>query len=108
MKLLLRYVSIPFLDSHLSNYTASDKSTNIPSQTYTVEFARTGEPLRGHIVGRLKSNNKRFLANHGDENTLREMASGTKEVVGRSGYVSRDPEKKRRGLFSFDESRSRL
>ncbi|KAF3046566.1 hypothetical protein E8E12_010929 [Didymella heteroderae] len=36
-------------------------------ETYTVEFNRDGSPLRGHIVGRLKIDGKRFLANHGDE-----------------------------------------
>lgn len=72
-------------------------------ETYTVEFKRDGSPLRGHVVGRLKSNNKRFLANHGDEATLRQMAGGKGEIVGRSGWVWQDGEKKGRGLFSFDK-----
>lgn len=71
-------------------------------ETYTVEFARDGSPLRGHIVGRLKSNGKRFLANNADEATLKQMASGSVEVVGRSGRVRQDKEKKGRGLFTFD------
>lgn len=75
---------------------------NMP-QTYTVEFKRDGSPLRAYIVGRLKRNNNRFLANHGDENTLRTMAGGTSEIIGRSGWVSRDTEKKRRCLFSFEK-----
>jgi hypothetical protein len=69
-----------------------------------VAYARNGSPELGHIVGRLKSNGKRFLANHGDEATLRTMASGTAEVVGRSGRVRMDTEKKRRNLFSFERS----
>ncbi|KAH9873777.1 hypothetical protein IAQ61_004404 [Plenodomus lingam] len=72
-------------------------------ETYTVEFERDGSPLRGHIVGRLKSDGKRFLANHGDENTLRQMASGASEIVGKTGWVWQDKEKEGRGLFSFDK-----
>ncbi|KAH9879077.1 hypothetical protein J1614_002512 [Plenodomus biglobosus] len=72
-------------------------------ETYTVEFKRDGSPLRGHVVGRLKSNGNRFLANHGDEQTLRQMASGASEIVGKSGWVWQDTEKEGRGLFSFDK-----
>jgi hypothetical protein len=72
-------------------------------ETYTVEFKRDGSPLRGHVIGRLKSSGKRFLANHGDEATLRQMAAGKGEIVGRSGWVWQDGEKKGRGLFSFDK-----
>lgn len=71
-------------------------------QTYTVEFNRDGSPLRGHVVGRLKSNNRRFLANDGDESTLRQMAEGTAEIVGKSGCVWQDKQIKGRGLFAFD------
>ncbi|KAF2271952.1 uncharacterized protein EI97DRAFT_446146 [Westerdykella ornata] len=71
-------------------------------ETYTVEFARDGKPARGFVVGRLKKDGRRFLANHADEKTLREMASGVGEIVGRSGFVRRDPERKGRGLWSFD------
>lgn len=72
-------------------------------QAYTVAYARDGSPEKGHIVGRLKINGKRFLANHGDEQTLRQMASGTVEIVGRTGWVWLDSEKKGRGLFSFEK-----
>lgn len=71
-------------------------------QTYTVEFNRDGSPLRGHVVGRLKSNNQRFLANDADESTLRQMVEGTAEIVGKSGYVWQDKHIKGRGLFAFD------
>jgi hypothetical protein len=70
-------------------------------ETYTVEFSRNGSPLRGYIVGRLKSNNKRFLANHGDESTLQNMANGVGEIVGKSGWVWQDTEKSSRSLFAF-------
>jgi hypothetical protein len=71
------------------------------TQTYTVAYARDGSPERGHIVGRLKKTGKRFLANHGDEDTLRQMANGSAEIVGRTGWVWLDGEKEGRGLFSF-------
>ncbi|KIW33349.1 uncharacterized protein PV07_00206 [Cladophialophora immunda] len=44
-------------------------------ETYTVDFSRDGAPIRGHIIGRLKSNNHRFLAHHGDPSTLQQLAS---------------------------------
>jgi hypothetical protein len=72
-------------------------------ETYTVEFSRNGSPLRGYIVGRSKSNNKRFVANHGDESTLRQMASGVGEIVGKSGWVWQDTEKSGRSLFAFEK-----
>jgi hypothetical protein len=68
-----------------------------------VEFNRDGNPLRGHVVGRLKSDDKRFLANHGDEATLKQMASGVGEIVGKSGRVWQDKRRKGRGLFVFDK-----
>ncbi|KAJ4382660.1 hypothetical protein N0V86_001882 [Didymella sp. IMI 355093] len=72
-------------------------------ETYTVEFSRDGSPLCGHIVGRLKSDSKRFLANHGDESTLRQMAEGAGEIVGKSGWVWQDQNRSGRGLFTFDK-----
>ncbi|KAF2739278.1 hypothetical protein EJ04DRAFT_457971, partial [Polyplosphaeria fusca] len=54
-------------------------------ETYTVEFDRGGRPAKGFVVGRLKGSGKRFLANHGDEGTLRQMAGGAGEICGRSG-----------------------
>ena len=58
-----------------------------PMKTYTVEYARNGAPSRGHIVGRLASNNNRFLANHADEQTLRALSSITDEQIGRRGTL---------------------
>jgi hypothetical protein len=72
-------------------------------ETYTVEFNRDGSPLRAYIIGRLKKNGKRFLANHGDDTTLQQMASGAGEIVGLSGWLKQDPERKGRGLFTFDK-----
>jgi hypothetical protein len=72
-------------------------------ETYTVEFGRDGSPSRGHVVGRLKSGGKRFLANHGDEETLRQMAGGKGEIVGKGGWVWQDEKKEGRGLFAFDK-----
>ena len=72
-------------------------------ETYTVEFDRKGKPLRGHIVGRLKSNNHRFIANHGDESTLQQLSSFSKEPIGRAGYVKRDETKQGRNLFVFTD-----
>jgi hypothetical protein len=68
-----------------------------------VEFNRDGSPLRGYIIGRLKRDNKRFLANHGDETTLWQMAGGAGEIVGKSGWVWQDEKTKGRGLFTFDK-----
>ncbi|KAN0096639.1 hypothetical protein V8E51_015444 [Hyaloscypha variabilis] len=69
-------------------------------EAYTVEFNRDGSPARGHIVGRLKGNGHRFLANEGDENTLMQLSSGVKEPVGRSGFVRVEDDG--RNLFVFN------
>lgn len=71
-------------------------------QTYTVEYNRDGSPLRGHVVGRLASNDHRFLANHANEQTLEQLASWSKEPIGRKGWV-RTCEKSGRNFFSFDQ-----
>ncbi|RMZ66726.1 acetyl- acetyltransferase [Pyrenophora seminiperda CCB06] len=81
---------------------AMEAEGEVVVETYTVEFKRDGAPLRGHVVGRVKKDDKRFLANHGDEATLMLMASGKGEIVGKSGWVWRDEEKKGRLLFGFD------
>lgn len=44
---------------------------------------------------------ERFVANHGDESTLLQLASSTKEQVGRLGFVK--PGKDGRNLFVFEE-----
>lgn len=80
----------------------------LTAQTYTVEFARDGNPKMAYIVGRLLGNNHRFLANHGDETTLKALSSTSEEPIGRVGMVT--PEsvgKKGRNLFYLDGS-SRL
>ena len=67
-------------------------------QTYTVEFARDNGPLRAYIVGRLKKNGHRFVANHADAETLRLISSGAEEKIGRVGRVRNDG---KRNLFSL-------
>lgn len=52
-----------------------------------MEYARNGAPKRGHIVGRLASNNHRFIANHADEHTLLALSSMTEEQIGKKGKV---------------------
>lgn len=73
-------------------------------ETYTVDFDRQNKPLRGHIVGRLCENGHRFIANHGDDATLQQLASFTKEPVGRSGHVKQDPGKQGHNLFVFADA----
>ena len=58
-----------------------------------------GSPKSGHVVGLLKNSGRRFLANHGDEKTLRRLASMEKESVGLKGHVSNS--KDGRNLFSL-------
>lgn len=73
-------------------------------ETYTVEFDRKGKPKRGHVVGRLKRNGHRFIANHGDNATLQELLSFSKEPIGREGHVKQDPNERERNLFYFADS----
>lgn len=55
-------------------------------------------------MGRLKANGHRFVANHGDQNTLRQLGSASKEQVGRAGWVRNDKEKIGRNLFVFEQT----
>nr|POF14439.1 hypothetical protein CFP56_74919 [Quercus suber] len=75
-------------------------------ETYTVDFGRDGKPSQGHIVGRLKKNGHRFLANHANDRTLQELCSASVEPIGRSGRV--DPDGKGRNLFTFASDLSTL
>jgi len=68
-------------------------------QTYTIEYDRQGAPSLGLIVGKLQGSGQRFLANHGDEQTLAQLANTSAEQVGRAGFVHKDDE---RNLFFFD------
>ncbi|KAK2614668.1 hypothetical protein N8I77_001474 [Diaporthe amygdali] len=56
-------------------------------ETYTVQVDRDGNPEIAFIIGRLKDNTHRFVANHGDKRTLQELASNVEEQIGKSGYV---------------------
>jgi hypothetical protein len=64
-----------------------------------VEFNRDGIPLRGDVVGRLTNSNHRFIANHGDGNTLRQLSSANTEQIGRKGLVKTGEDG--RNLFVF-------
>ena len=75
-------------------------------QTYTVEYNRDGSPLRGHVVGRLGSNGHRFIANHADESTLKELSSHDVEPIGRRGKVKTSDDG--RNLFAFVGETARL
>ncbi|KAL3965317.1 hypothetical protein ACCO45_002321 [Purpureocillium lilacinum] len=68
-------------------------------ETYTIEYDRQGAPSLGLIVGKLQGSGRRFLANHGDEQTLAQLANTSAEQVGRAGFVRKDDE---RNLFFFD------
>lgn len=84
-------VSIPIVDPSAEGEAVIE--------TYTVDFDRKNSPVRGHVVGRLKNSGHRFIANHGDEITLRQLANFEKEPVGRAGYVKQDSNKKDHNLF---------
>ena len=71
-------------------------------ETYTVEFNRDGSPETGFVVGRMWNNGHRFIANHADERTLQQLASRTKEPVGRRGWVTTAEDG--RNVFTFEKS----
>lgn len=71
-------------------------------QTYTVEFNRDGSPLRGYIAGITTSNGHRFVANHADDFTLKQLLTRTKEIIGRHGWVRADSGNKSVNLFSLE------
>lgn len=55
-------------------------------KTFTVQFDRQGKPDVGFIVGRLRDGS-RFLANHGDEDTLLRLVETSMEPIGQQGVV---------------------
>jgi hypothetical protein len=61
-----------------------------------------------YVVGRLKSNDHRVLANEADEETLIELANTSEEQIGRVGWVIPDPSEEGRTLFTFKDTSSRL
>lgn len=69
------------------------------TQTFTVEYNRDGSPGMALIVGRLRDSNRRFLANHADEETLKQLAGSAVEQIGQSGQVQTAEDG--RNLFSF-------
>ncbi|KAM5457833.1 hypothetical protein McanCB49686_002548 [Microsporum canis] len=70
-------------------------------ETYTVEFNRDGSPMCAYIIGLLKNNGHRFIANHADGLTLDELSNPITEPIGRTGYVTKDPDEAGRNLFSL-------
>lgn len=68
-------------------------------ETYTVEFGRDGTPQKAFVLGRLRGKGTRFLANHGDQETLKQLSSDSKEPIGRTGIVKCTSEG--RNVFSF-------
>lgn len=56
-------------------------------ETFTVQFDREGNPEMAFVIGRLGENGHRFVANHGDQRTLQELASSVEEQIGKVGYV---------------------
>ena len=69
-------------------------------ETYTVEFNRDNTPSRAYIVGRTGRNGsgERFVANHGDIDTLRHLSQWEGEKIGRKGRVRNDGQ---RNLFTL-------
>ncbi|TWU70895.1 hypothetical protein ED733_001662 [Metarhizium rileyi] len=56
-------------------------------ETYTIEYNRDGTPGTGLIVGRQRGTGRRFLANHGDDQTLSQLANTSTEHIGKFGTV---------------------
>lgn len=87
--------SSPYPDSRSSSVTVTGESPLVEEfpegeariETYTVEFGRDGRPATAFVVGRLKSDDHRFVANHGDQWTLRQLASILEEQIGKWGHV---------------------
>lgn len=85
----------PYPDSRSSSVTVTGASPPVEVspegeariETYTVEFGRDGKPATAFIIGRLKVGDRRFVANHGDQWTLQQLASVFEEQVGKDGYV---------------------
>lgn len=91
--LKLSHIDVPELDEKANGEAVVE--------SYTVEFGRDGAPMRGHVVGRLGDNGHRFIANHGDDGTLKQLASQTEEQIGRKGWV-RNEDGTGRNLFTFN------
>ena len=88
--------------SRFFRFWSSESSTDVLPQTYTVSFDRNGHPSQGFVIGRLKSNDHRFIANTSDGRALEQLGSGSKEPIGRAGWVK--PDGNGRNLFSFEQA----
>ncbi|TVY48711.1 hypothetical protein LOCC1_G001407 [Lachnellula occidentalis] len=91
------YSSAPAIEEKASGEATIEVTIYL---TYTVEFSRNGAPARGYIIGRLTSSGARFIANDADVTTLQQLASTTKEPIGRKGWVETGGDG--RNLFSFE------
>ncbi|KAK2595105.1 hypothetical protein QQS21_007190 [Conoideocrella luteorostrata] len=69
-------------------------------ESYTIEYERDGTPGVGLIVGRLRGSGRRFLANHGDAQTLAQLASTSADHIGKFGQVKIGDDS--RNLFFLD------
>ncbi|KAH8704740.1 hypothetical protein BGW36DRAFT_1118 [Talaromyces proteolyticus] len=81
-------------------------------ETYTIEYNRDGSPNEGYIIGRLKSNNSRFISITADKQNLQQLVTlaSSDEPIGKTGfvYVEDRPEidqSERRNLFTFSRKR---
>lgn len=54
-----------------------------------MEFNRDGSARIGYIVGRLAENAVRFIANNGNDFTLRKLTDLSVEPIGKSGFVKK-------------------
>lgn len=70
-------------------------------ETYTVEYDRSGQPMRGYIIGQLVDG-ARFVANtpEDDADTYTLLTAGRVEPIGLNGRVSAGPDG--RNIFQFD------
>ena len=104
---IIRDVHVPQVDAQADGEGIVEVGRSSPklsclsmlmTQTYTVEYSRNGSPRRGLIVGRLKMNGHRFLANHADIETLQHLCRSDIEPIGRTGWVQTHADG--RNLFS--------
>ncbi|MGH2785461.1 MAG: acetyl-CoA acetyltransferase [Actinomycetota bacterium] len=68
-------------------------------ETFTVEYARSGEPEKGIVIGRLRSG-ERFVANTpaGDRDALESLVRPDADLIGLDGKVETDAN----GITTFD------
>lgn len=65
-----------------------------------MQFNRDGSPQIGYVIGRLKENDHRFVANAVDEPTLLQLCDTRIEQVGNTGWVTNE-EDSGQNIFTF-------